>query len=176
MVDVPSHGAGPPGAAPPGGEMTGREAADHVEIAQVLQRYFQALDEKDYDLLGSVFAAEARLEYALGTTVSESLPGMVARFRAFNERFRATQHLMGHPHIELAGDGARCVTGVRAFHLQETLEAELHPWIVWGFYRDRLERGQLGWRIHERSFRALHSQGDLLPPDRVKRFSRPPWL
>ena len=45
--------------------MSPEDAAAHVEIQQVLQRYGQALDEKRYELLDEVFAAGAILDYEM---------------------------------------------------------------------------------------------------------------
>ena len=36
--------------------LTPQEQSDHIEIAQVLERYGRALDDKDYDLLDSAMS------------------------------------------------------------------------------------------------------------------------
>ena len=148
---------------------------DRLEIQQVLQRYFEALDEKDYGLLDTVFAAGACLVYDMGKPVEERYPDMLESFRSFNSRFRCTQHLMGHPRIELDGDRARATTAVRALHVQEPLAGGSCSWAVYGSYRDEFERGSGGWRIRKRHFRAMHTEGTLLPADRVRGYERPPW-
>ena len=63
--------------------MTPEEAADHAEIAQTLQRYGQALDEKRYELLDQVFVDGAALHYELGDGGGPSrYPEMVKAFHA----------------------------------------------------------------------------------------------
>jgi hypothetical protein len=148
---------------------------DAVEIQQVLQRYFEALDEKEYGLLDTVFSDGAGLVYDMGSPVEDTYPAMLESFRSFNTRFRTTQHLMGHPRIELDGDRARATTSVRAFHVQEARDGTSPTWVVYGSYRDELVRGASGWRIQQRHFRAVHVEGSLLPLDQVRAHERPPW-
>lgn len=148
---------------------------DRLAIADLLQRYFTALDDKDYALLERVFVPGARLHYEMrpGTPPS-SYPEMVETFRDFNASFLLTQHMMGHPVIELDGDTARSRTSLRAIHVQLSPEGERNLWVVHGFYRDQHVRGPAGWRIAERYFRSLHTEGRLLPRDRVRRFETAP--
>jgi hypothetical protein len=150
------------------------EIGDHIEIVQVLQRYCTALDEKDYALLDGVFVPGARLHYAMRGGAESTHPEMVQVFRDFNARFLFTQHLLGPAEIELEGDRARSRTNLRALHVQITPSDERSTWIVNGVYRDVHERTPSGWRICQRSFRALHVEGVLLPPERVRCFQRPP--
>jgi hypothetical protein len=152
------------------------ELGDRLAIARGHARYATALDEKDWPLLDEVFAPGARLLYDMGDGARESRwPEMAAAFRAFTERFRCTQHLLGLPEIDLDGERALSRTSLRALHVQETPEGTRSAWLVYGGYRDRHERTARGWRIVEREFRCLHTEGELLPAERVRRFARPPW-
>ena len=149
--------------------------ADHLEITQVLERYFRAMDDKDYALLDGVFVPGAKLVYDMGSGAAprSTHPEIVEQFRSFNEQFRFTQHVTSQPLIDLDGDSARSRATLRALHVQETESGERNTWIVYGVYEDRLRRTQAGWRIVERRFEARHVNGRLLPADRVKRFPRP---
>lgn len=152
--------------------MSQDELRDRLEIADLLQRYFTALDDRDYALLDTVFVPGAKLHYEMGRGGRPSShPEMTQAFRDFNRSFLLTQHVMGHPVIEVAGDRARSRTSLRALHVQLSLEGERSTWIVYGSYRDRHVRTPDGWRICERHFRSLHSEGRLLPPERVKTFA-----
>ena len=150
---------------------------DHVAIAQVIQRYFDAVDEKQFDRFADVFAAEAVLRYSLdeSTGPAASVAQMVARMRPFVGVFRFTQHLAGIPTIEIDGDRATARTNLRAVHVQQRRDGSRSVWRVFGVYRDRLARTPAGWRIAERVFRALHVDGELLPADEVEAFPAPPW-
>lgn len=155
--------------------MTPREAADHAEIARVLQLYFRAMDEKDYGLLERVFTRDAALHYDMQGGSRTTLAGMLPLFEDFNRAFAVMQHLSGLPFIEVDGDEGRSVLSLRALHVQRTREGKSHPWTVYGFYRDRLVRTPEGWRIADRHFAATHFEGRLLPRERLLLFDRPPW-
>ncbi len=154
--------------------MTPEEAADHAGIAQTLQRYGQALDEKCYELLDQVFVAGAALRYELDGGQPTTYPEMVKEFREFNAAFWYTQHMTSHPVIELAGDRARSHCRLVATHVQRPRGGGRNVWVVYGVYHDTLVRRQDGWRIEERAFRALHTEGELLPPEQVERFDTAP--
>ncbi len=147
-----------------------REAADRLALAEVLQRYFHALDTRDYPLLDRVFSPDARLLYDMGDGGTEvAYPVMRAQLERFNAAFLWTQHMAGLPLLEVDGEGARSTLGLRALHVQETAEGERSTWLVYGTYRDRHVRTPDGWRIRHRHFRAHHTEGQLLPADRLRR-------
>ena len=155
-----------------------RATSDHIEITQLLQRYFHALDWKDYALLDRVFSTDAELHYdmgAMGGGVKTDLPTMVKQFEAFNRVFAFTQHIMGQPLIHFDGDRATSTTTLRALHVQVALDGSENTWVVYGFYEDLHRRTEAGWRIQKRYFRATHFDGKLLPSEGVKSFPSPPW-
>ena len=155
------------------------ETSAHIEITQLLQRYFHALDWKDYALLDRVFSADAELHYdmgAMGEGSKTDLPTMVKQFEAFNRAFAFTQHIMGQPLIHCDGDRATSTTALRAVHVQVALDGSENTWVVYGFYEDLHRRTEAGWRIQKRYFRATHFDGKLLPSEGVKSFPVPPWL
>jgi hypothetical protein len=50
------------------------QAADHVDITQCLQRYGQAMDDRVFDVLDTVFTADAQIRYDIeGRTWSVGL-------------------------------------------------------------------------------------------------------
>jgi hypothetical protein len=146
-----------------------RELADRAEIADVIERYFVALDERDWAGLDAVFAPGATLVYDMGAPARSTHPAMVELFRRFCDRFVLTQHLASAPLVELDGDRARARTKLRALHVQEDAAGARNAWVVHGVYRDVLARGAAGWRIVERHFRSLHVEGALWPAERVGR-------
>ena len=153
--------------------MNAREVSDRLEIEQVLHRYFQAMDSKDYGLLDGVFSKGAVVRYeslaGLETTYEEMIPSFVK----FNRNFRLLHHMGGQLLIDLDGDRAVSHINLRAVHVQETHEGEENQWVIYGRYRDLLERTQAGWRIRERHFVQLHTEGELLPFERCRRFPGP---
>ena len=155
-----------------------RATSDHIEITQLLQLYFHALDWKNYALLDRVFSADAELHYdmgAMGEGAKKDLSTMVKQFEAFNRVFAFTQHIMGQPLIHCDGDRATSTTALRAVHVQVALDGSENTWVVYGFYEDLHRRTEAGWRIQKRYFRATHFDGKLLPAEGVRSFPSPPW-
>jgi len=156
--------------------LSAQALSDHVEIAQLVQRYGKALDEKDYALLDTVFTPDAVTNYDLGALGNRTTyPEMRALFERFNAVFSFTSHLLSAPLVELDGDRATAETRLVATHGLERVSGEKSAWFVVGFYRDRLVRTASGWRIAERAFHGLHTIGELPPAHELRRFERPFW-
>ncbi len=152
-----------------------QKLGDHLEIEQLIQRYGLSLDEKNYDLLDSVFTPDASLHYVMEDQETRgSYRQWKEIFRQFLLPFYWTSHMFSTPVIELAGDAARSSCRLIASHLQIRLSGERNLWIVHGQYRDRLERTTAGWRIRDRCFMGLHSEGRRLPGDQVRCFPEAP--
>jgi hypothetical protein len=156
--------------------VTPGEAADRTEITDVWSRYFLAMDTWDLSLLDGVFTADARLRYDALDGVDASYPEMLERWRAFNRHFSFMQHVGAQLVIDLDGDVAVATSSLRAIHVQTTHEGEEVKWVIYGAYRDRFVRGADGWRIADRHFAAHRTEGRILPFDRVRRYTSPPWL
>ncbi len=99
--------------------MDAREAADVVEITQLVNRYGHALDSKRYQLLEQVFTPGARLDYELEGGEPGSYPEMVAVFEEFLTAFSYTQHVFSQPVIDLEGDRAHATCRLVATHVQQ---------------------------------------------------------
>jgi len=156
--------------------LSAQAISDHIEIAQLVQRYGKALDEKDYVLLDSVFTPDAVTNYELGELGNRTTyPQMRALFESFNAVFSFTQHLLSAPLVDLDGDEATAETRLVATHGLERKSGEKSVWFVIGFYRDSLVRTPEGWRIRERLFQGLHTIGDLPPAPELARFEQPTW-
>jgi hypothetical protein len=156
--------------------LSARQACDRIEIADVIQSYFRAMDTWDYALLDRVFTPDAVLHYELRDGAPTSYRDMVPRFRAFNRCFSFMQHVGSQLLVELAGDDAVAGHNLRALHVQTALDGRENRWVVYGVYRDRLVRTPQGWRIRERHFKGQRTEGELLPFANVRAYEHPPWL
>jgi hypothetical protein len=156
--------------------MTPQEAADRVEITEVWNRYFRAMDTWDFALLDEVFTPDAKLRYDALAGVDAGYPEMLERWREFNPNFSFMQHMGGELVIDLDGDAAVATSNLRAIHVQTTPAGEETRWVIYGAYRDRFVRSDAGWRIADRAFKQHRTEGTLLPFDRVLRYAKPPWL
>ncbi len=77
--------------------LTDLATRDHVEIGQLIARYGKALDDKDSELLGSVFTPAAALRYELeGRETRGSSAEWVGIFREFLAPFDWTAHRFEH--------------------------------------------------------------------------------
>ncbi len=155
--------------------LTPQHISDYIEIDQLQQRYFRSMDTWDYDLLETVFAPDAVVRYDALQGADTTYPEMIPRFRDFNRHFSFMQHMGGQLLIELDGDRARSSHAMRAIHIQTPHEGEENRWVIYGQYRDRLVRTPDGWRIEERHYQGMRTEGRLLPLDRVKSYEEPPW-
>ncbi len=153
-----------------------REFGDHVEVQQLVERYGLALDEKNYDLLDSVFTPDALLHYTMEDQETKASYGDWKEiFRQFLLPFYWTSHLFSTPLVDFEGEQARSTCRLIASHVQIRKDGERNLWTVYGFYRDRLVRTDAGWRICERLFRGVHSEGEALPADQIQAFPKAPF-
>ena len=140
-----------------GGEASARrlaEAADRMEITELLHRYAHAIDSAQLDLLADVFTPDATLDFGSVDQYveGESIVKGLARIRAWFEKalapFPDVLHFMTNHRIVLAGDEAATETLMQVLHMS-----------MGGIYRGHAVRTGAGWRfdrfsLEERSFDA----------------------
>ncbi len=128
------------------------DAADRMEITELLHRYAWAVDNAAFDRLGEVFTPDAQVDfgsvdqYVEGESVVKGLPAIRAWFAKALEPFPGVLHFMTNHRIELEGDEARTETLMQVLHMS-----------MGGVYRGHAVRTRDGWRfdrfrLEERSF------------------------
>ena len=134
--------------------MDQREVADRLELRELVCRYAQIPDDRDYGLVDRVFTADATLS-GPGFAI-EGLEGIREAMQRI-EIYSATLHSVHNHRVELAGDEASGETYCVANHL---LERDGRPFkLDWGIrYRDRYRRGPEGWRIARRELSVVWEQ------------------
>ena len=151
-----------------------QELADKLEIIQVIQRYAQLVDDKRFDLLGTVFTEDAHLVYLIGKHLIErTMPDACDTFRAFLTKCWWTSHLTSSPVIDLNGDEAYASSRVTATHIQICKDGTRNIWILSGAYEDELVRHNAGWRIRKRVANVPCEQGSFRA-DGVREFPSAP--
>jgi hypothetical protein len=86
---------------------------DRVAIRDVVLRYAQGLDERDWDVVAACFTADAQATY--GETVLEpGVTNIINHVRGL-ENLDASTHLMGGTLIDLRGDQATTFTPASVF-------------------------------------------------------------
>lgn len=128
------------------------EAADRMEITELLHRYAHAIDNGKFELLAEVFTPDATVDfgsvdqYVEGDSVVRGLPTIRAWFEKALEPFPGVLHFMTNHRIELDGDEASTETLMQVLHIA-----------MGGIYRGHAVRTKAGWRfdrftLEERSF------------------------
>ena len=130
------------------------DAADRIEITELLHRYAHAIDSASLDLLAEVFTHDATLDfgsvdqYVEGGSVVKGLGPIRSWFEKALAPFPGVLHFMTNHRIELDGDEARTETLMQVLHMS-----------MGGIYRGHAVRTPAGWRfdrfgLEERSFDA----------------------
>jgi len=150
------------------------ETADVVEISQLLYRYARAIDAKDWKALDRVFTPDARIHYAVERGADLSFAELGPWLARAMTIFKATQHVITNPLVELAGDTARCTSYLTGTHVQirRTDGAEVLT-TEGSTYTDELVRTREGWRISARRLERAWIDGRYLGPDEAQIFPQP---
>lgn len=123
---------------------------DRSSIDDLLTRYATAIDSRRWDLLDSVFAPDAQLDYRAACGIAGSYPEVKAWLAAvLPSMFEATQHLVANREIRVDADVAQA----RSMFYNPNrmrIDGELHHFTCGGYYYDRLQRRAEGWRIVRR--------------------------
>jgi alkylhydroperoxidase/carboxymuconolactone decarboxylase family protein YurZ len=128
------------------------EAADRMEIVELLHRYAHAIDSGNLGLLADVFTADATVDfgsvdqYVEGESVVKGIETIRSWFEKALAPFPGVLHFMTNHRIELDGDEARTETLMQVLHIS-----------MGGIYRGHAVRTKAGWRLdrfdlEERSF------------------------
>ena len=130
--------------------MTLEEISDRIEINDLLVRYTVAIDEKDWELLDTVYTPDAKVDYTSSGGIKGEYPEVRAWLAKALAAFPMTQHLISNSVVELAGDRATARTMV--FNPMGTANDRggYKLFFVGGWYEDKLVRTAAGWRIAER--------------------------
>lgn len=150
-----------------------QEIADRLEIDQLMVRYVEAIDGKNWELLDTVFTADAVLDFSSsgGADARGDYPTMRAWLEHALAVFAMTQHLIGKSAVDYRGDTAHCRT---VFHNPMTVPVNevgvydpagsgRHILTVGGWYRDTCVRTEGGWRISEKVEEQAFMEGGFPP-------------
>ena len=144
--------------------------SDLLEIQQVLYAYARAIDAKDWKSLERVFTPDARIHYAMerGAELTfRELGPWLARSMAI---FKATQHVISNPQVEVQGDAATSTAYLVATHVQVRQDGTENLATEGGRYTDTLVRSPEGWRIATRRLERIWVDGTYLVPPEIRLF------
>ena len=129
-----------------------QELSDRFEIQDLVFRYAQLIDSRDFEALRNVFTADAHVDYsAMGGSVGnleETLDFLQAAVTA--ELFPNTQHLNANVQVTLDGD--RASGRVMCFNPMEMAmpDGSTQTFFLGLWYLDEYRRESAGWRISRR--------------------------
>lgn len=120
------------------------EYLDREEIRDLSRRYMRGLDRLDLELLASVFADDATVDYGFfnGTAVD-----FVDFAHGALKDHLANHHLLGQMLIEVRGDDAVGEIYFQAFHRIVDDDGAENDLFISGRYLDRYVRRDGRWRI-----------------------------
>ncbi|CAB4877237.1 unannotated protein [freshwater metagenome] len=135
------------------------ELEDRRLIDDVLYRYAQALDSRDWELLRSCFTPDAVADYLELGGINDGFEAILTLCRGALDGLDATQHLIGSPLATIDGDTATATCYLQAQHVFNGADGGDH-FLVGGTYVDKLVRTPDGWRIKHRTLHATWTAGN----------------
>lgn len=144
--------------------MTPAEAADHLEIQQVLYRYCRGVDRGDVELLKSVYHEDATDDH--GTFKGLGRDFAVNVIGRMNQVAVQGQHQVTNTLIQLDGDKAAVESYFIAFNPETDATGQPALALVIGRYLDRFEKRNGAWKIADRKVVIDHAEAAT---------ARPPW-
>jgi hypothetical protein len=127
---------------------------DEARIIRVINRYFRALDEKQFDesYFRQILASDARVIRPNGAATVGPASIADSHARSF-ARFEATQHLLTGHDVDVDGDTAVVRANLVAIHIwnDRPVEASMldRSFTAGGVITATLRRFTDGWRISE---------------------------
>src|SRR3954463_11241175 len=129
--------------------LSAQEVSDRLELQDLLIRYSEAIDRREFDELDDIFIGDAFISYSDTGGIDGQYPQVKAwlaeTLPAFFER---NAHMLGLPAIKLAGDTATA----RTFCFNPMILKGDKPKVmqvgVW--YDDEFVRTANGWRLSRR--------------------------
>ena len=144
--------------------------SDFLEIQQVLYAYARAIDQKDWKALERVFTPDARIHYALERGAELRFPELGPWLARSMVIFKATQHVISNPLVEVNGDTASSTAYLIASHVQVRQDGSESVTREGGRYTDTWLRRPEGWRIATRRLERIWVDGSYGVPPEVRLF------
>ena len=137
-----------------------QQMADRLAIQELLYRYADMVDSRDWARIDEVFAEGAQLDYtSTGGAKGDAREVMAWLARAL-EPWPINLHCITNVRVRFEGAGAVCRSSFHAPMARGELGAQ-DVITNAGYYEDVLVRTPTGWRIQERVCRQTVMQGEL---------------
>jgi len=133
-----------------------RWLVDRAAIAELLARYAQCIDGRDWVGLQATYAPDGVMEHGGASVGRDRVPELSERIL---EGVATSHHLVGDPSIEIDGDGARTRSHYFATHVAEGGAVIRQGG---GWYDCTLRRTDEGWRFTRVTATSAWRAGDPL--------------
>jgi hypothetical protein len=130
--------------------LSAQEVSDRLEILDLFARYCRAVDERDWDLLWTVFLPSSVIDYSDAGGLKAAAPEAIEWLSAAMGSSAFSQHVVTLRDIELLEDTATILSYYYNPTGRQDSETDFSVMLVGGYYRDRLKRTDDGWRISGR--------------------------
>ncbi len=127
-----------------------RDVRDRLEIADLMHRYAQMVDFREWDRMDSVFAPDATIDYTSTGGKSGPYRDILAWLDRALEPWPVNLHFITNLTVELDGDRARSRCYFNAPMGRVGDDGAQLVITNAGYYADDLVRTDAGWRITQR--------------------------
>jgi hypothetical protein len=128
------------------------DLADRLAINQVLDTYARGIDDRDWDLVLSVFTDDAFLDYTAFSGPKGPRDDVIMWVQDMLTEFVMSQHLITNRLITIDGDDAVVVAELLAIMgMPGEKPGKMSMMQTGGQYHDRLVRTSEGWKIAKRT-------------------------
>lgn len=123
---------------------------DRAEIADVVRRYAQGIDTRDFDLLRTCYTDEIEMDFR--PTVPDldrthfTVDEWVEMVSKFHSQFDGTEHILIPEGIDVNGDSASCYAVMHASHFKKDSHGAPHH-LISGSYSMEFTRTTNGWKM-----------------------------
>jgi ketosteroid isomerase-like protein len=129
---------------------------DRVEIAEVMYKYADSQDRRDWELYATCFSKDVRCRIEELGINDQGVDAVIASAKRILEAMPLTQHVIATPNIHVQGDEADGTFYVHATHILQ----DGRRVAVGARYTEKFARLQGEWRITDHSVPPLWSDDD----------------
>jgi hypothetical protein len=127
------------------------EIGDRLAIQDLIARYAVLIDNRDFEGLDALFTDDAVIDFSTFNGPVGTLGEIKTFLGASLPFFTRSQHMMGLPLIDLAGDTAHARTSCSNPMISVKPDGRTSVWLIGLWYDDDLVRTDAGWRFSARN-------------------------
>lgn len=130
--------------------LTLQEISDRIELEKLVTDYAYAIDERAFDKLDDIFAADAYIDYRDMGGIDGDYPRVKAWLPDALKHFPGFMHFVGNLSFELHGDTASGKVACFNPMIVPKPEGGTETMFLGLWYVDQYRRTAQGWRITQR--------------------------